>query len=184
MSPNDQRLKLVKLSFVEYYHADLAKAEKFFLDFGLQIARRSEDGTEIFFKGYGPDPFAYIARQAVDQVSRFGGAAYVVEDRHELERASRIAGATDVRPLKAPGGGEIVTLTDPAGHPVHMVYGQEPKPVEEMQLAKTVVNFEDEKPRKGAFQRFQPGPAPVFKFGHYGVSLQLWRRFTTAVSET
>lgn len=33
-----------------------------------------------------------------------------------------------------------------------------------------MVNYEDEKPRKGKFQRFKPGPAPVHRWGHYGVT--------------
>lgn len=37
-------------------------------------------------------------------------------------------------------------------------------------LKKLVVNYEDEKPRKGKFQRFELGPAPVHRWGHYGVT--------------
>ena len=33
-----------------------------------------------------------------------------------------------------------------------------------------MANYEDGKPRKGRFQRVKPGPAPVHRWGHYGVT--------------
>ncbi|KAK6393543.1 hypothetical protein LTR65_002415 [Meristemomyces frigidus] len=148
----------------------MAQAERFLLDFGLRVAHRSSDGAEILIEGYGPDPFVYVARQAKGQTAKFGGAAYLVETREEPEKAAMIPGASAIVPLESPGGGEIVTLHDPAGHLVHLVFGQRAKAVEELDLEKLVVNYEDVKPRKGKFQRFEPGPAPVHKWGHYGVT--------------
>lgn len=187
---DDPRVALVKTSFVIYEHVDLAKAEQFLLDFGLHVVQRSEDGNEIYFAGYGPDPFLYLARKAgTSGESKFCGAAYLVESRDDLEKASRIPGASEIRSISAmPGGGEMLTLHDPSGIPVHLVHGQTQKPIEEMKLQKLIINFEDEKPRKGRFHRFEPGPAPVrisaflfwagdvdtavqvHKWGHYGVT--------------
>jgi hypothetical protein len=171
MSTDDHsgRVGLLKTAFVEYYHVDLAKARQFFLDFGLSIAEE-HPGREIYFKGFGTEPFVYVARQAEGDNAEFGGAAYVVESRAELERASLIAGASKISRLDAPGGGEILTLTDPVGYKVHLVFGQQETEAEPPQLKKLVVNYEDEKPRKGKFQRFEPGPAPVYRWGHYGVT--------------
>ncbi|KPI35932.1 uncharacterized protein AB675_10459 [Cyphellophora attinorum] len=166
---DDKRIRLVTTAFVIYYHANLAKARQFFLDFGMTISQ--ETSNEISFAGYGSNPVLYIARQASGNESRFGGAAYEVETRSELERAaSTIPGASAITPLHAPGGGEMVTLTDPAGHPVHLVYGQTPKSRSDPGLEKLTFNYEDEKPRRGKFQRFTPGPAPVHRWGHYGVT--------------
>lgn len=163
------RVQLLKTSFVIYYHVDLAKARQFYLDFGLTITQETP-GKEIFFKGYGSEPFLYCARQAEGPNPYFGGATYAVEHRSELEKAEAVPGATKIATLKAPGGGEIVTLTDPIGHKVHIVYGQQENETEFPKLEKLVINFEDEKPRKGKFQRFSRGPAPVFRWGHYGVT--------------
>jgi catechol 2,3-dioxygenase-like lactoylglutathione lyase family enzyme len=170
ISEGDPRIHIVTTSFVIYYHADLAKARQFFCDFGMSIASE-KPGKEIFFQGFGTEPFLYIARQAEGE-SYFGGAAYEVESRTELERATKILGASSISPLDAPGEGEIVTLTDPVGHKVHLVYGQAKKEAGtgKLDLKKLVVNYEDEKPRKGKFQRFEPGPAPVHRWGHYGVT--------------
>lgn len=167
---NPGPIKLVKTTFVDYSHADLAKAKQFLLDFGLKIVDEQEDGQVIYFGGYGPEPFCYIARKAHSGISSFNGAAYAVEAREELIRASEVPGATSISTLQAPGGGEIVTLRDPVGHPVNLVFGQAESKHEVPQLEKLTVNFEDDKPRKGRFHRFNPGPAPIHKWGHYGVT--------------
>lgn len=164
------RIQLLKTAFVVYYHADLDKAKKFLLDFGVDVAFE-RPGEEIFFKGYGTEPYIYVARKG-PQRSVFGGAAYVVESRNELEKAHKSFGASAPQKLdNAPGGGKQVTMTDPMGHFVHLVWGWEEK--EETQppnLQKLTVNYEDDKQRQGKFQRFQPGPAPVHRWGHYGVT--------------
>jgi hypothetical protein len=172
LQAEDPRIRLKKTSFVVYSHADLEQAVQFLQDFGMRVVHRTDDGTQVFLSGYGPDPFVYIAKQANGPVSSFGGAAYAVEDRVELEKAAKIPGASAISTMNAPGGGEIVTLHDPAGHPVHLVYGQQEKGEEKSDLRKRIleVNYEDDKPRKGKFHRFQPGPAPVYKWGHYGVT--------------
>ena len=164
------RIQLVKTAFIVYYHADLAKAKEFLVDFGLRVITEGESKDEIFFQGYGVEPFCYVARRAENSISSFGGAAYAVESREELEKAQAIKGSSPILKLKAPGGGEIVTLTDPIGFPVHLVFGQHEKQMGHPELEKLVVNFEEEKPRLGKFQRFKPGPAPVHKWGHYGVT--------------
>ena len=175
MTAHDSRIKLLKTAYVVYDHVHLASAKQFLLHFGFTLADERKGGQEVFFQGYGPEPFCYVARQSASGKNEFGGAAYAVESRHELERATRnIAGASEIQPLDAPGGGEFVTLKDPIGHLVHLVWGQEQNGMgatpARIRLEKTAVNFESEKPRKGKFLRFEPGPAPVFKWGHYGVT--------------
>lgn len=56
------------------------------------------------------------------------------------------------------------------GHKVHLVHGQTRRQPDDKHLAKLTVNYEDDKPRKGEFQRFRHGPAPVHRWGHYGVT--------------
>lgn len=164
----DFRIRLLKTAFVIYYHKDVAKAKQFLIDFGMNIVE-DRGNEEIFFAGYGTEPFVYILRQAIGE-NEFGGAAYEVESRAELEKATKIPNASSISALNAPGGGEIVTLTDPVGHTVHLVYGQTPKDAEDPNLEKLTFNYEFEKPRKGRFQRFKLGRAPVHRWGHYGVT--------------
>ena len=71
--------------------------------------------------------------------------------------ASVIESMTD-----APGGGSRVTVFDPEGFPVHLIHGQETSKFGKLPQ-KLTYNWEEEKPRKGAFQRFSAGPAAVHK---------------------
>lgn len=167
------RIRLIKLAFIIYYHTDLRLAKQFLIDLGLSTITpaptQAEDDESLFFSGYGTEPFIYIARHATEgQIPAFGGAAYEVKSRDELEQASAlIPGASQITPLRAPGGGEIVTLHDPIGHPLHLVHGQKPKPSSNPYDQDIFINYPDSTPRKPAPQKPKPGPAPVEKLGHY-----------------
>ena len=183
-------IQLLKTAFVTYHHADLPKARQFLLDFGMTIAAE-DPGKAIHFKGYGVEPFVYVARASKTGQSYFGGATYVVDSYAELERASKLDSCTrPLRDLEGPAGGKIVTLTDPVGHMVHLIHGWQEKDAEAKDLEKLTVNYEDEKPRKGRFQRLEPGPAPVFRWGHYGVTYpegkyeQMFEWYTSTISLT
>jgi hypothetical protein len=144
----------------------------------MTIAKKTE--TDIWFKGYGPDhyvcqyTFSAVTKgrlfrsytcldHATKGPSAFFGGTYTVETYQDLERASKIPGATEIiRLTDAPGGGSFVTVKDPEGFPVNLVYGQEPTAGDEPP-AKLVANYEKEKPRLREFLRFQPGPAGVHK---------------------
>lgn len=164
---SDPRVRLQKTAFVVYNHTDVEDSERFLTDFGLDVVER-RDGT-IFYGGYSNEPFCYISH--VDkQEKSFGGAGYVVESREDLEKAIKIPGASQVEKFDAPGGGEIVSLKDPLGFNVFLVYGQENYERTPFEGQKLVVNYEEDKPRKGRFHRFENGRCPVYRWGHYGVT--------------
>ena len=166
----DSRIQLLKTAFVTYYHTDLQKARHFLIDFGLPVAYE-EPGKVINFQGYGSEPYGYVAHQFATGENYFGGAAYITDSYHGLERAVSLPSSTGaIQDLIGPAGGKVCTLQDPCGHKVHLVHGWREKQSSKPGLPKLTFNFEDEKPRKGEFQRFQHGPAPVFRWGHYGVS--------------
>ena len=167
---DDTRVRLMRTAYVVYHHTSLEKAHKFLVDFGLKKVEEDLKQQRAWYAGYGNDPFCYVAVRSKDGTAAFGGAAYIVESRDELTKASKILGATAILPAEGPGGGEVVTLVDPLGFKIFLVHGQTEKVVENLDLEKLTVNFEDEKPRRGRFQRLKPGPAPVHKWGHYGVT--------------
>ena len=91
-----------------------------------------KDNEKIYYKGYGSEPFLYCSSKGQDNA--FGGGAFVVESRADLEYAARtIPTASKIHELvDTPGGGECVTIKDPVdGWPLHLVYGQEQKEVSE-----------------------------------------------------
>lgn len=127
-STTDHRqIRLVRLAHVYYTHKDITKASKFLDDFGFQEAKTiSTDGKVTrYYRGTGPEPFVYCLREG--DIDEFGGAAFVVESREDLEYASQtLPEASKVYELmEAPGGGLCVTFRDPVdGFPFHLVYGQ------------------------------------------------------------
>ncbi|GAB7365638.1 hypothetical protein MBLNU230_g6702t1 [Neophaeotheca triangularis] len=162
-----KQIKLVQLAHMRYQHPDLELATKFFQDFGMHVVNRTDD--KIWYRGYGKDQYVYFAQKGE---RKFLGGTYEVESMAELERAAQLEGAGKIEEMSdAPGGGHILTLTDPEGFPVNLMYGQQPAPVGELP-EKIVYNDETNKPRVRRFNRFTPGPAAVHKLGHYGLCVQ------------
>ncbi|KAL2837463.1 Glyoxalase/Bleomycin resistance protein/Dihydroxybiphenyl dioxygenase [Aspergillus pseudoustus] len=163
ISPEGQ-VRLVKLSHMRYQHPDLEQITTFLQDFGMTIAKRTDD--EIWYKGYGTDQYVYYARKGPKQ---YLGGTFEVETFQDLERATTLPKASGIKELAAaPGGGHMVTVYDPEGFPVNLIFGQTPAEPEDVPV-KLTYNYEMEKPRLRKFQRFEPGPAAVHKLGHFGL---------------
>jgi hypothetical protein len=161
------QIKLTKLVHMRYQHPNLDEITTFLRDFGMSVAQKAEG--KRWYKGYGDDQYVYYA-QAGEK--KFLGGTFEVESFAELEKAARVAGASEIIDLSsAPGGGHLVTLHDPEGFPINLIFGQAkkaPGPYPEI----LTTNYEAEKPRVARFQRFKPGPAAVHKLGHYGLCVQ------------
>ncbi|KAH8700878.1 trihydroxytoluene oxygenase [Talaromyces proteolyticus] len=170
----ENQIRLVKLAHMRYQHPDLEQITTFLIDFGMRIACRTDN--EIWFRGYGSDQYVYYACKGP---KKFLGGTFQVESYEDLERAAKLPSAAEIREMKdAPGGGYILTLTDPDGFPVNLMFGQTPAATGAYP-EKLTLNYEAEKARKLKFQRFKPGPAAVHKLGHFGVCTQ---NFTEMVS--
>jgi hypothetical protein len=78
-------------------------------------------------------------------------------------RAAQLPGAGKIEEMTdAPGGGYRITVFDPEGFPINLVHGQEASETGKLP-EKLIYNWENDKPREGAFQRFLTGPAAVHK---------------------
>lgn len=164
------KVQLDRLLYTHYQHQNLSTANKFFTDFGLIPVR--QDGSIIYYRGFGDAPCVYIAEQSPDNFKHFVGGGWVVKSYNDLESASKIPGASAIQDAITPGGGKFVDIKDPNGVNVRLIHGityreeeeqgkERPKPV--------LFNTWEDKPRKGEFQRFPPGPSKVHKLGHYGL---------------
>ncbi|KAK3630521.1 hypothetical protein LTR56_017440 [Elasticomyces elasticus] len=170
IDPTNQ-VKLVRLSHMRYQHPDLDEITTFLLDFGMHIAKKSSDGERIWYRGYGTTQYVYYAQRGP---KKFLGGTFEVASHAELEKAAKIASASSsgIEELtEAPGGGYMLTLTDPEGFPINLLYGQEPAAKGDYP-EKVIVNDEVDKPRVRKFNRFTPGPAAVHKLGHYGLCVK------------
>lgn len=129
------KINLVRIAHVYYTHVGFKRQIQFLDDFGFAEVSRLNVGKSnetVYYRGYGSEPFVYCLTQGEEDA--FGGAAFVVESRKDLELATRvIPNASEIWEMKhAPGGGECVTVKDPVdGFMIHLVYGQVRREMEE-----------------------------------------------------
>ena len=134
--PSDPgKVNLVRIAHVYYTHAGFERQHEFLTDFGFTEVSRLNEGEPnetIYYRGYGAEPFVYCLTKGKEDA--FGGAAFAVESRKDLELATKIIPtASEIWEMKhAPGGGEAVTVKDPVdGFMIHLVYGQVRNEMEE-----------------------------------------------------
>lgn len=167
------KIKVVRLASVHYQHPQLETAAQFLKDFGLVEVSRED--SRIYFSGFGADPYIYVAEQAPGPRRAFLGGTWAVESEDDLHIAAAHPDASEIEDVKGPGGGKKVTITDPNGFRVSFIYGQKLREDSSVEGTDRIVGGEQpvlnlavEKPRQGKFRRFNYGPSPVHKLGHYG----------------
>ena len=164
------KIKLDRLLYTHYQHQNLDAAHRFFTEFGLHTVEKRDD--IIYYRGFGENPFIYVAEKSPDDARHFKGSGFLTQEREDLETASRYPGASKIQESTAPGGGFFVDIKDPNGINVRLLHGVTLRSNSEQQkeIPKPVImNSWEDKPRKGEFQRFDTGPSKVHKLGHYGV---------------
>lgn len=153
-------IKADELAYLRLTRRDLARAVRFFTDFGLQVTARTE--RAVYLRGCLPQHHCVI----VEQGEHDGFAALGI---HALNRADldtlAAAFGTSVDSIEEPGGGQIVRLRDPSGFPVEVVHGTEELPALPQRAAR-VQNQPLHKARVNAPQPILLGPAEVYRLGH------------------
>ncbi|CAK7200476.1 hypothetical protein SEUCBS139899_003172 [Sporothrix eucalyptigena] len=169
------KVQLNRIAHVYFEHANLDAFSRFAKDFGFVEATRH--GQTVYYRGYGRDPYVYVASQSSTRKSRFLGAAFVAKDEENFNKVAALPGATRKALESAPGGGEMVTIERPNGTYMHIIHGQAEREVVDKDKNEPPTATHDshgpfnmpfDKPRKGQFQRYHSGPALVHKLGHYG----------------
>lgn len=153
--------KATALAHLIFERPDLARAEDFLADFGLALVQRTHD--VVYLRGTSSAPYCYRVHRG--DKPRFVGAGFLVGTREELERLSRVPGASRIEACQHPGGGERVTLRDPSGFAVEVLHGQtpaEPLPTR----APLTLNFGVDHPRVNQTQRPPTEPPEVVRLGH------------------
>lgn len=154
------------LAYLVFDRPDLAVAERFLRDFGLQPV--SCDKGLLFLRGTGPGPFCTVVRQA--PAARFAGLGLQVDTPAGLEALSRLPGASPVQALTWPGGGRHVVLTDPSGFMVHAVHGRGAVAALPHRAA-LQLNTADTARRINQTQRPPLAPPDVIRLGHVVLEL-------------
>lgn len=109
--------KALALAYVMFERRDSEAQCAFLEDFGLT---RVGGG---FFRGASDKPLIYEV--ASGDRDRYIGMALEMASMEDLEILARLEGGTIVDNPR-PGGGKLLSLTDPAGWTVHAVWGQTP----------------------------------------------------------
>lgn len=168
-----KKIQVTRLAHVHYQHPDLTKAATFLNDFGLTCVHKEEG--RIYFAGYGVDPFCYIAEQSPENKRKFLGGTWLLASEEDLHLATSHPQASKIQSLDAPGGGQKVSITDPNGATVNFIFGQQLREktqdnsiTRDKDTPTPQLNSAYQKPRQGHWRRFDAGPSPVHKLGHYG----------------
>ncbi len=154
-------VEVLDVQYVAFGQPDLARAEAFFVDFGLLVQHRG-DG-EILFRGHSDIQYCYVAVKS----ERSGPLAIGmrVASLTMLERAAQYPEASPVEEIDRPGGGYRVRLSSPDGLLFDLVHGV--APVEPIPMRDPLVfNQAVRKERKGDWQRAPMEPAGVLRLGH------------------
>lgn len=146
------KIQLDRLAHVSFAHPDLETFDAFAHAFGFEVAHRSEKA--IYYRGWGKDAFVYAAHKQQKE-ARFLGATFVASSEQDFQKCAGLPTASPVRDnVEGPGGGKIVSLSSPSGTMIHILWGQEDRPVPERSVSATEVykggyNTSLKKERKG-----------------------------------
>ena len=156
------RVSLQDVAYTAYQVPDLDLMERFLLDFGM--TRSSRTGTSLFMRGTSANHHIHVAR--LGNGKKFLGGAFKVASVKELEKASKIPGASKIEEIKDPGGGERVTLTTPSGHTIWLEHGAASVP--EMTVRRSYrMNFASEHLRHNSAVRQRAEATPILRIGHF-----------------
>ena len=153
-------IKVRNLAYVRFGAPDLDAMERFAADFGLAWTAREND--VLYHRGTDPSPYCHVTELGAPG---FRGLAFEASSSADLEAASKIAGASSVEKIEAPGGGLRVRLSDPNGFVIDIVLGRAALPALPVPRS-SGVNRGSERRRLGKVHRPPSGPSSVKRLGH------------------
>src|SRR3974377_1072225 len=156
-------IKAYDLAYGRLRAPDLDKQEEFLTDFGMGGADRTKNA--LYRRGSDPPHHIHVTELGEP---RYVGIAVHAASYEDLERMSRVEGASRIEDIDEPGGGKRVRLTDPDGYQVEVVHGM--ALLDPIEVPRPVVNSGDNKyRRKGELFRIERGPSHIKRFGHFVV---------------
>ncbi len=111
-------IKAYDLAYGRLRSPDLDKQEEFLTDFGMVRAERTKNA--LYMRGTDAPHHLHVTELGEP---RYVGIAVHAASLEDLDRVSRVAGASKIEDIDEPGGGKRVRLADPDGYQVEVVYG-------------------------------------------------------------
>jgi catechol 2,3-dioxygenase-like lactoylglutathione lyase family enzyme len=163
-------IKAFDLAYGRLRSPDLDRQEAFLTDFGMVRAERTR--TALYMRGTDAPHHIHVTELGEP---RYIGIAVHAASLEDLERLSRVEGASAIESIDEPGGGKRVRLTDPDGYQVEVVHGMATLPP--IGVARPAVNSGGDKlRRKGELFRIGRGPSHIKRFGHFVIMSQNFDR--------
>ncbi len=157
----DTGIKVNDIAFVRFRAPDLDEMEAFLLDFGLQRSART--GDTLYMRGTDDEGFVHVTH--VGDEPGFVGLAFAANTVDELEALAAGDGFSEVGELTGPGGGRVVSVSDPNGFRVEVVAAR--GSVGRLSAAAAAPrNDASSRPRLGDTVRLAAGPSHVKRLGH------------------
>ena len=154
-------IKAFDLAYGRLRAPDLDREEAFLTDFGMVRADRTR--TALYMRGTDERHHIHVTETGEP---RYVGIAVHAASLEDLDRLSRVEGASRIEDIDEPGGGKRVRLTDPDGYQVEVVYGM--AMLAPIPLSRPAVNSGGDKlRRKGELFRIERGPSHIKRFGHF-----------------
>ncbi|MGB0922341.1 MAG: VOC family protein [Alphaproteobacteria bacterium] len=149
-----------RLNHLVLARPDLAKAEKFFGDFGLVTTDKTD--SAIYMRAAAAAPYCLEIRKGPK--AELEGIGLQVSSAADLDALAALPGAQHGA-SSAPGAGDVVVLHDPSGRRIEALYDQSPYDALPVR-APLAANTPDKIVRVNAGQRAAIEPPQITKLGH------------------
>src|ERR1700730_10359356 len=111
-------IKAFDLAYGRLRSPDLDKQEEFLTDFGMVRADRTKNA--LYMRGTDAPPHTHVTELGEP---RYVGIAVHAASYDDLERISRVEGASPIEGIEQPRGGKRLRVADPDGYQVEIVHG-------------------------------------------------------------
>jgi hypothetical protein len=153
-------IKVTDMAYGRLRSPDLDAQEEFLTHFGMVRAARTKNA--LYMRGTEPTHHIHVTEKGEPG---FVGMAYYAASEEDLERVSKVSGASSVEDLDEPGSGKRVRLKEPNGYQIEVVWGIEQLPP--IPVHRVPMNTGSEPLRRaGTLMRLPKEPTPIRRIGH------------------
>jgi catechol-2,3-dioxygenase len=151
--------KVIDVAYVRFAAPDLGVMSSFLADFGLASF---EHGASLYGFGAGDAPFIHVTEQGDSAFLALGFRAATLTDLETLACLDN----REVKAFDGPGGGQIVSLTDPDGRCIEVIAGQMMRDKSHIGGDMRIWNHSRARERKGRATTIRTRPSSVVRLGH------------------